>query len=147
MTTPNQESWQLTGLEIATRWAELPPEHLRAALRMLESQLAREHEYKKAILEAETQQAKNRQTYMLHMTGLYVGVALALAMLAAAVALGINGQPWLATLMTGPSLIALIKIVILRQSNDDDMRAVRQQVSAQVPAPPAAPEPGQSPLV
>ncbi|MFJ7905952.1 hypothetical protein [Kitasatospora sp. NPDC096204] len=44
MTTPEEgRTRRPTALEIATQWAQLPPEHLRVALEHLELELQREH--------------------------------------------------------------------------------------------------------
>ncbi|MFI6637383.1 hypothetical protein ACIBI7_51610 [Nonomuraea fuscirosea] len=108
------------GYEIASMWAKLPSDHLSVALAALEPELKREHAYRLATLK----DAADRRTHVLHMTGLIAGFGIALAMLGAAVWLGINNQPWLAALMAGPSIIAIIKILVLRRSGPDDIKDV-----------------------
>ncbi|MEV1168591.1 hypothetical protein [Nonomuraea sp. NPDC049784] len=145
---PNQEQQPLTGLEIAMRWAELPSEHLSAALKALNPQLAREHAYRMAQLAAETQEKADRRNHRLQMTGLITGLVLAVGMLAGAVVLGVNNQPWLAAAFMGPSLLVLVKIFVLRESAAADVKAVQKAyATAQAPAVPPAAEPGAPPLV
>ncbi|GAA3516787.1 MULTISPECIES: hypothetical protein [Streptosporangiaceae] len=62
-------------------------------------------------------------------------VAIAIGMLTGAVVVGVNGQLWLAALLTGPSLIALAKIFVLRRSDATDMKQLQAQRDA-VTAPP-----------
>jgi len=95
-----------TGLEIAQQWAQLPPEHLRVALKALEPQLAREHAYR---------MAKERFAHRLLMAGLSMGFGLSLVMLVAAVLVGLQGQSWLAALFSGPSMLTLVGMFVLRK--------------------------------
>ncbi|MEU1880861.1 hypothetical protein ABZ470_26440 [Streptosporangium sp. NPDC020072] len=148
--TPGQQQTQPTGLEIAVQWGQLPPEHLRAALKALEPQLAREHAYRMACLKAEMQSEKDRRAHVLRMTGLVAGLAMAVGMLAAAVVLGVNGQPWLAAALSGPSVIVLVKIFVLGHVGADDVKQLMKGSNSQMPAPPQpAPEPtpGSPPFV
>ncbi|MFE3738982.1 hypothetical protein [Streptomyces sp. NPDC059134] len=119
---------QPNGLEIAMQWAELPPEHLRNALAALEPQLAREHEYRmaqdKALQEAnllrlrlQAEEEQNRRTHNLYMVGLIAGFIIALGMLTGAVVVGVNGEPWLAASLSGPSVLALAGLFVLRKSS------------------------------
>jgi hypothetical protein len=61
-------------------------------------------------------------------------VAIAIGMLTGAVVVGVNGQLWLAALLTG-RLIALAKIFVLRRSDATDMKQLQAQRDA-VTAPP-----------
>lgn len=80
--------------------------------------------------------AAARRTHVLHMTGLIAGFGIAVGMLGASVWLGINNQGWLAALMAGPSIIAIIKILVLRKSGHDDVKEVgKAQGRAQPPLP------------
>ncbi|MBT2234777.1 hypothetical protein [Nonomuraea sp. NEAU-A123] len=145
---PDQEQRPFTGLEIAMRWAELPPEHLSAALKALNPQLAREHEYRMAELTAEAQEKKDLRNHRLQMTGLITGLVLAVGMLVGAVVLGVNDQPWLAGAFMGPSLLVLVKIFVLRETIAVDIQAVQKaHANAQPTTVPPAAEPGAPPLV
>lgn len=141
---PDQQQQPLNGLEIAMRWAELPAEHLSTALKALNPQLAREHAYRMAQLASEAQEKADCRRHRLQMTGLITGLVLAVGMLAGAVMLGINDQPWLAAAFMGPSLLVLVKIFVLRETTTADIKAV-QKAHANVQPPAAAP--GAPPLV
>ncbi len=82
------------------------PEHLKVALQALEPQLKREH-----------------QQHVFRMTGLYLGAVISVAMLSSGIYIA-QDVWWLATLLCGPSLIAMGKIFVLRRSDGDDMTAV-----------------------
>ncbi|MCT2590867.1 hypothetical protein LHJ74_13265 [Streptomyces sp. N2-109] len=134
-----------TSLEIAARWAELPADHLKAALRALEPQLAREHHYRLARLEQ--QEADARRAHRLGLAGLASGFLIAVSMLTGAVLVGLGGQPWLAAMLSGPSVLALATLFVLRRTDPTQTLAMarthRAALSASTP-PPAAPptEPG-----
>ncbi|WP_055480983.1 hypothetical protein [Sphaerimonospora mesophila] len=139
----------LTGLEIALQWGQLPSEHLQAALKALEPELQREHAFRMARLEAERREAKERRTHQLYICGLVAGFVISVGMLAAAVVLGTNDQPWLASMMTGPSLLALVMMFVLRRSDIAGAKAATKSqadVSAINPPPAQAPD-NPSPLV
>jgi hypothetical protein len=142
----NQQQWQPTGLEIALQWSQLPPEHFQAALKAIEPQLVREHEYRMALLHTETQRLKERRALIRHLTGLGAGFVIAAGMLVGAAILGVKGQPWLAGVLTGPSVFALVKIFVLRQATTDDLKRLRQsQIMPQIATPTPEPELGSSP--
>ncbi|GAA2284933.1 hypothetical protein GCM10010149_33220 [Nonomuraea roseoviolacea subsp. roseoviolacea] len=122
---PSPTAFGLSGLEIAAQWAQLPAEHLQVALKALDPQLKREHEYRMAQLDKQEREIAARRTHMLHMTGIVAGFAIAVGMLVAAVLLGMNNQPWLAVLLSGPSILALIKVFVLRSSGSADMEAMK----------------------
>ncbi|MFG1706473.1 hypothetical protein ACFLIM_25090 [Nonomuraea sp. M3C6] len=60
------------------------------------------------------------------MAGIVAGLVLAASML------GINGQPGLAALLSGPSIITLIKVFILRKSDKSDAAAAAEASKAAV---------------
>lgn len=95
-----------TALEIAKQWSELPPEHLRIALRALEPELAREHEYRMNQLRSQERRS---------LAALIAGFALAAALLALAVVVGLKGQVLLTALFAGPSIVAMGRFFILHQ--------------------------------
>ncbi|MEU8176471.1 hypothetical protein AB0C14_26670 [Microbispora hainanensis] len=120
-----------TGLEFAQQWAQLPPEHLRIALKALEPQLAREHAYR---------MAKERLAHRLLMTGLIMGFGLSLVMLVAAVLVGLQGQSWLAALFSGPSMVTLVGMFVLRKFEFPRGRAIKAPLEPSTSSGPA-PEP------
>ncbi|MCK2213345.1 hypothetical protein MF672_005990 [Actinomadura sp. ATCC 31491] len=101
-----------------------------------------------AVLAARTREVQDRRGYVLHLVGVGAGLVIAVAMLAAAVVLGVNGHTWLALALTGPSVFALVKIFVLRHAASDDIKQLRMaHSSAQPPVTPPAAAPGAPPLV
>ncbi|MEV8289667.1 hypothetical protein [Streptomyces niveus] len=146
------------GLDIAARWGDmLGPEKLQIALKALEPQLKREHEVRmkhldnlRAQAERDTTQekvagernardAERRRNHVYRMSGLVAGGVLSLALLGAGVVVAPD-QPWLAAGLCGPSLLALVKVFVLRRSDSSDMKAVeraaRESANAAAPPPP-----------
>ncbi|MEV3872259.1 hypothetical protein [Streptomyces sp. NPDC049906] len=149
------------GLDIAARWGDaLGPEKLQLALKALEPQLKREHEVRmkhldnlraqaerkaaleKAAGERSIKDAERRRNHVYRMSGLVSGGVLSLALLGAGVAVAPE-QPWLAAGLCGPSLLALVKVFVLRRSGPVDMKAVertaRESANAAAPPPPVIP--------
>ncbi|WP_382465814.1 hypothetical protein ACFIN9_26425 [Streptomyces noursei] len=124
---------QPTGLDIAMQWAELPAEHMKIALDALEPQLRREHEmrvlqqdaeHKLALEKIKSQEAAARRSHTLYLTGLIAGFAISVAMLSGAVVVGVNGQPWLAAMLSGPGVLALATLFVLRRNERGQAQAV-----------------------
>ncbi|MFJ2807852.1 hypothetical protein [Kitasatospora sp. NPDC087271] len=143
---PPEDLMVSAGLEIAARWGEaVGPEKLKIALQALEPQLKREHEARmrrmddlrareerrasaddveakrsaaleKMKAELALRESDRRRTHVYRMSGMIAGVVLSLALLGAAVAVAPT-QPWLASALSGPSLIALAKIFVLRRDD------------------------------
>ncbi|MER7582401.1 hypothetical protein [Kitasatospora sp. NPDC097691] len=151
MSTPEESRTRRpTALEIATQWAQLPPDHLRVALEHLELELQREHardtarERHQAGLDAdrmrqehmterariEAQDRSDQRAHQLYLGGLVAGFVLAAGMLAGSVIVGLDGRQWLAGLLAGPSLVALPVVFVLRRND-------RLGTRARIPAPPA----------
>ncbi|WP_316759963.1 hypothetical protein [Streptomyces herbicida] len=114
----------MTGIEIATEWAKLPPEHLQVALKALNPQLEREHLARIEQMRISAQNTQCLRQFRIQVYSLWAGFFLSLVMLGAAVFVGVNNQPWLALGFSGPSLLALTKIFVLRRSDSYDMRAM-----------------------
>ena len=115
-------------LRIARLWAQMPPEHLEVALKALEPELRREHEHRLA-----------RMAHVRYMCGLWAGFAVAVGSLTSAAFVGVNGQPWLAALFAGPSVLALAKLFVIRRADAEDARQItraQQDALAQAPAEP-----------
>lgn len=132
---------QHTGLEIAMQWADLPAEHLQVALKALEPQLRREHELRMAEqsairqLEIEELRVQSRETaarrsHTLMVIGLIAGFLLSAGMLVGAVIVGREGQVGLASMLSGPSVIALASLFVLRRSDAVQTRAVARAQAA-----------------
>ncbi|MGW4914237.1 hypothetical protein [Streptomyces sp. NPDC004270] len=149
------------GMHIAKQWGEvLGPEKLEIALKALEPQLKRDHQAlmkqldmrreaaeradaaAAAAAEREARERQEQRKHKRHMAGLVVGAVVAVAMLSAGVYVAQDAW-WLATLLCGPSLLALAKIFVLRRSDPDDMKFVSKTARAstnsasqtQLPAP------------
>ncbi|QLE75254.1 hypothetical protein FGW37_29920 [Streptomyces rectiverticillatus] len=166
---PQEDPLISAGLGIAAKWGDvLGPEKLEVALKALEPQLKREHqvrlkqldnqrlraEQEAASAEAERERAaalakaegeraardaEKRRNHVFRMSGLITGAVLALALLGAGVAVAPT-QPWLAAGLCGPSLLAVLKIVVLRRSDAADVKATER--TARQAAASAAPPPG-----
>lgn len=136
--TPQREP---SSLEIAMQWAELPAEHLKAALKALEPELARSHAMRMAEqktaerLELEALRLKAaeeaaRRSHTLYFTGLIAGFVLSAGMLVGSVIVGVHGQTALASVLAGPSLIALASLFVLRRTDTSQTRAVERAIRA-----------------
>ncbi|MFF2145526.1 hypothetical protein [Kitasatospora sp. NPDC058190] len=167
---PPEDLMVSAGLDIAAKWGEvLGPEKLELALKALEPQLKREHEARmrrlddirareerqaaaadseaKRVAAAEKVKAEiglrdadRRRSHIYRMSGLISGVVLSLSLLISAVAVA-PAQPWLAAALSGPSLLALAKIFVLRRSDPSDMqesgRIARRAAASADQLPPA----------
>ncbi|MET9149750.1 hypothetical protein ABZX82_00505 [Streptomyces griseoflavus] len=142
---------QPSALDIAAQWAQMPAEHLTAALKALEPQLKREHELRtlqennRACLEQErlkTEHEKEKRRHRRHVLHVSFGLVVVLGALTGALHLGTHGQPWLALVLFGPTLLALVKMFLLRRSDAGDFlqsgAALRTVSSALPPPDPAA---------
>nr|QIZ02078.1 hypothetical protein HEP87_42935 [Streptomyces sp. S1D4-11] len=147
--TPDEDPILSAGMQIAMQWRELGAEQLKAALQALEPELRRDHRALMLRLEMERdaeqrghEERREQRAHRRQMTEVVVGAVLALAMLGAGVYVAPD-SPWLATLLCGPSLLALIKVFVLRRSDPDDMnqvaRAARSSTNAAGQAPPPQP--------
>ncbi|GAA1599786.1 hypothetical protein [Streptomyces globosus] len=134
--------------QVAMQWKDLDAAQLAAAMSAMEPSLVRDYHLRQQRIEMQREAAlweqadrQQRREYRRRMTELIVGGVVALAMLGGGVYLAAADHWWMATLMAGPSLIALVKIFVLRRSDPGDMHAVasatRMSTSAGTPqAPP-----------
>lgn len=106
MTDRKTNTTPKTGLEIALAWSKLPAEHLAVALNALEPQLARE---------AALEQTRERHKFIMHMTGVISGFAIALCSLISAIVAGFHHEQWLAGLLVGPSVLSLATLFVTRE--------------------------------
>ncbi|WP_205522290.1 hypothetical protein [Streptomyces sp. S1A1-7] len=136
------------GFGIAKQWAELPAEHLKVALEALEPQLQREHEAQMEHMRLAVQEAEAARTHRLYLWGLITGFVLTVGMLTGAVIVGSNNQPVLAGILSGPSVIALATIFVLRRNDAKQMQMAARvhqaalnaaSQSSSAPAPPSGP--------
>jgi hypothetical protein len=138
-------------LQIAAKWgATLDAEQLEVALKALEPQLQREHAERMFRLEMQQEAAqqsarstRDQREHKRYMAGLISGTFVALGMLVGGLLVA-KDQWWLSILLCGPSLLALVKIFVLRRSDEYDMKVVTQAMrsamgaagQAQPPPPP-----------
>lgn len=123
-----------SGLEIAVEWSKLPPEVLEAALKALEPELAREHERIMMDKHVAAAEATSVRAHRLYLLGLIAGFMLISGMLTGAVSVGIQGYPWLAALLAGPSMLSLGGLFVLRKIDSGAMRAVHRSQTASLNA-------------
>ncbi|MFJ3644482.1 hypothetical protein [Streptomyces murinus] len=141
------------GARIAAQWRDLGAEQLGAALRAMEPQLRREHRERMLTLESQREAAQRQhedrqreRAERRRTIELVTGAVIALATLGAGVYLAPENG-WLSALLCGPSLLALVKVFVLKRSDPADMQAVslggrlasRAAVQAQQPTPPQPP--------
>jgi hypothetical protein len=129
----------------------LPAEHLKIALEALEPQLQREHEAQMEHMRLAAQESEAGRAHRLYMCGLIAGFVVTIGMLAGAVVVGSNNQPVLAGILSGPSVIALASVFVLRRNDASQMRAVARAHQSVLnaatsagapPVPPAGPSAG-----
>lgn len=118
------KSERSSALEIAKKWSKIPSEHLEIALKALEPELQREHQ--RRLAEQRQIERDAQRKHVRYLCGLWAGLSLAVVMLTVGVILAIYGLLWPALLCTGPSLVAMAKIFVLRRSDPEDIRAVGQ---------------------
>lgn len=151
MTEPGEVAASLGGLEIARAWADVPADHLEVALKALEPQLVRDREYRTAQQQIDRElqlramdvaENRARQSHALYLSGLVAGFVITVGMLAGAVIVGSDDQPWLAAMLSGPSVLALATIFVLRRSDAAQSRAVargqRSVLDVLAPTPPTS---------
>jgi hypothetical protein len=143
---PSEDAVLSAGARIAMQWRELGAEQLGAALRAMEPELRREHRVRVMQLELQRETAQRQheerqqqRAHRRHVLELVVGAVVALAMLGGGVYVAPESW-WLSCLLCGPSLLALVKIFVLRRSDPGDMAAVagatRTATNAGTPPPP-----------
>ncbi|WP_143076571.1 hypothetical protein [Streptomyces sp. MUSC 14] len=143
--TSDSSTSQPSGLEIALQWAQLPPEHLEVALKALDPELARQHEWRLEEARLKSLEAKDRRVHQLYFVGLIAGFVLAVGMLTAAVIVGVNGSPWLAAMLSGPSVLSLAGLFVLRRVDSDSARQIARAQSSALSAAYQAQVPGAAP--
>ena len=147
--TPSEDPIVSAAMQVAMQWKELDAAHLAAAMTAMEPSLRREHrermvrlEMQREAVERDQRERQEQRAYRRRIAELIVGAVVALAMLGAGVYVARDSW-WLSTLLCGPSLLALVKIFVLRRSDSSDMAAVagaaRRSANAGTPqqSPPA----------
>ncbi len=106
-----------SALELALRWAELPPKRLKVTLKALEPELARQHELRLEQARLAAKDEQDRRDHKLYVGGLIAGFVLAASMITGAVIAGLGGLSWLAAVLSGPSIVPLVCVFVLRRSD------------------------------
>ncbi|MDU0293817.1 hypothetical protein [Saccharothrix longispora] len=112
---------KLDSLEVIQRWSEVSPEHLKSAIKALDSELSRAHELR--MVKEQHQEAKARREHTLYMTSMLVGSLVIIALLSGAVLLATRGQVLLPTIFTTLS-VTMATVFVLRKHDPQQMRAV-----------------------
>jgi hypothetical protein len=102
--------------------AQLPPEHFKLALKTVEAEMARRHELQLERERSRVREAADARTHALYAWGLGAGFVVALGMITAAVLVGLQGHVWLAAGLSGPGVVGLASLFVLRRL---DSRALR----------------------
>ncbi|MDX5461277.1 hypothetical protein [Micromonospora tulbaghiae] len=110
------ESW-LTLLQ------DIPDDRFELVFKTVEDQLARNHELLMVREETRRREAAAqlaaeaaRRSDRLLLLGLVAGLVIVLGMTAASIVVGLQGHVWLAATLSGPSVIALASLFVLRKS-------------------------------
>ncbi|MFE9319076.1 hypothetical protein ACFYNV_28940 [Streptomyces albidoflavus] len=118
------------GLRVAREWGALGAEGLEVALKALDAQLAREHaitvlKLKGMERDAERAAAKEKEDAdrRLAVTRLVVGCVMGLVMMGAGIALATYAW-WLSALLCGPSLLALVHVLVLGRGDPGALRYI-----------------------
>ncbi|MFJ2843567.1 hypothetical protein ACIPD2_18230 [Streptomyces griseofuscus] len=103
--------------EIAREKQKAQAETALAELRVKE-----EADVRRAEIAAEAE--KDLRAHRLYLIGLVAGFVLAAGMLTGAILVGLHGEPWLAGVLAGPSLVALPVVFVLRRTDPVLNRAI-----------------------
>jgi hypothetical protein len=106
---------------VIQRWNELSPEHLKAAMKVFDAQLARAHELK--MTQTRLQDEKARREHTLFMTSMILGSVVILVLISGAFLLSMHGQIALPVGLTTLSA-SMATVFVLRIHDPQQMRAV-----------------------
>ncbi|MEU0394510.1 hypothetical protein ABZ208_17375 [Streptomyces sp. NPDC006208] len=110
----------------------------------LEPELARQHQRELEQARLEAADAKDARTHRLYLGGLIAGFLLSTGMLTGVVVVGVNGQAWLAAMLSGPSVLSLAALFVPRKV---DAGAARQSALLHRSALAAGTQPGVDPAL
>lgn len=111
-------------------WKDLPAAHLKLALQFWNDRLTADHELRMV-------QEKNRNR--LDVMGLIAAFVVSAASVGSAIYFGAIHDYWMAVIMLGPSLFAIMKLFITRKAGKSDLKASGSALNivAQPGGPPA----------
>ncbi|MEU9899666.1 hypothetical protein ACIBCS_42240 [Streptomyces phaeochromogenes] len=95
-------------------WKDLPAAHLKLALQFWNDRVRADHELRMV-------QEKNRNR--LDVMGLIAAFAVSVASVGGAIYFGAMRDYWMASIMLGPSLFAIMKLFITRKAGKADLKA------------------------
>ncbi|MCX5604909.1 hypothetical protein OOK29_42975 [Streptomyces phaeochromogenes] len=95
-------------------WKDLPPSHLKLALQFWNDRVTADHELRMV-------QEKNRNR--LDVMGLIAAFGVSAASVGSAIYFGAIHDYWMAGIMLGPSVFAIMKLFITRKAGKTDLKA------------------------
>jgi hypothetical protein len=102
----------------------LPSEKFKLALQATEAQLTRDHEFRMKQEENRVLDAASARAHVLYARGLIAGFLLSAGMITASVIVGLQGHVLLATSLSGPCLIILAALFVLRKLETNQLSIV-----------------------
>lgn len=117
--------------------AELPPDRFELALKAVEAELARihtqmDHDHALRMKREDNRivDAANARAHALFVWGLIAGFVLSAGMVTASVIVGLQGHIWLTALLSGPSVIVLASLFVLRRLETKQLSIVSRAQSS-----------------
>jgi hypothetical protein len=111
--------------------AQLPPEQFELALKAVETQLARDHELRMEQERNRLVEAESVRSHALFTRGLVAGFVVVIGMVTGSVVVGVQGHVWLSASLSGPGVIVLASLFVLRRLDAKQLRLVsRGQANA-----------------
>jgi len=114
--------------------SQLPAEQFKLALKAVEAELARSHELQLEQERCRVRDAADARTHALFAWGLGAGFVVVLGMIAASVMVGLKGYVWLSASLSGPGVVVLASLFVLRRL---DSRYLRHNPGSQTSGPPS----------
>ncbi|MBX7554956.1 hypothetical protein ABZX95_41405 [Streptomyces sp. NPDC004232] len=124
----NTDDPRVGAYALAEQWATLPPEHLKAALKSADAELARQHEHRMARVKASTDAA--RRAHVLHLSGVIAAFLISGGMIAGAIISAQLGHEALSYVLVGPTCLALASLFVLRKQPQGVQETTRLSLSA-----------------
>jgi uncharacterized membrane protein len=116
-----------------TALAQLPPEHFKLALKTVEAQLARNHELRMEQERIRVREAAESRSHALLVWGLGAGFVVVLGMIAASVVVGLQGHVWLSATLSGPGVVVLASLFVLRRLDSRSTRNLGTPQLGEIP--------------
>ncbi|GAA2567195.1 hypothetical protein GCM10010424_06330 [Streptomyces lienomycini] len=106
-------------------WIDLPPAHLKVALGFYGEREKRDHEYRIAKTERdqEIQRLEVLNQHRLDVMGMMAAFVISVASVGSAIYFGARHDYWMAGIMLGPTVFAIMKLFITRKADKSDLKA------------------------